>query len=248
MLFTEILGLASVGLVAGTLIGCVGIGGVVIVPALVLLNGISAHTAIASTMMAYLLSGALAAVTVWRERDIQVSSLGWLWLGAIPSALAGALLAPQLPSNWIEMGVAALMLASGAHTLCQAKDTPNARRLGAPANTVLGAITGAGSALTGTGGPLILVPALLWLAAPTLTAVRFGQSIQLPIASVATLGNWFQGTLDLAIGFVLMASVGMGTALGLRLSARIRQELLRRILAVALVALALLMMMRFASG
>ena len=51
---------------------------------------------------------------------------------------------------------------------------------------VIGAITGFGSALTGTGGPVVLVPILVWCEMPILAAVGLSQAIQMPIALLAT--------------------------------------------------------------
>src|SRR5688500_15246361 len=56
----DLLGILShvaLGAVAGLLVGCVGIGGVIVVPALVYLAGYSLPTAIAAAMCAFIVSG-----------------------------------------------------------------------------------------------------------------------------------------------------------------------------------------------
>ncbi|MEQ1712975.1 MAG: TSUP family transporter, partial [Hyphomicrobium sp.] len=58
------------GLVAGVLIGCIGIGGVVLVPALHYLGGIPIHTAIGAAMMAYLVSGAIGTIVFGNKQSI----------------------------------------------------------------------------------------------------------------------------------------------------------------------------------
>ena len=51
-----------------------------------------------------------------------------------------------------------------------------------------------GSSLSGTGGPLLLIPSLLLLNFPVMVAVGLSMAIQIPIAPFATLGHvlqWF---------------------------------------------------------
>ncbi len=48
--------LGAIGLIAVVLIGCVGIGGVLLVPALVYLGGIEVHAAIATCLWVFLFS------------------------------------------------------------------------------------------------------------------------------------------------------------------------------------------------
>ena len=64
MAIAELVGIALLGIVSGLMIGCVGIGGVILVPALVFLGGIPIQIAIPAAMLAYILSG-LTATTVF---------------------------------------------------------------------------------------------------------------------------------------------------------------------------------------
>src|SRR5690606_17428119 len=59
------------GVAAGALIGCVGIGGVIIVPALVYLLDVPIHVAIAAAMFAFLLSGVVGTAVFARNRSIR---------------------------------------------------------------------------------------------------------------------------------------------------------------------------------
>src|SRR5690606_9602644 len=72
---------ALLGAGAGVLIGCVGIGGVIIVPALVYLFGVPIHVAIAAAMFAFLLSGLVGTAEFARRRSIRWSMTGWMWAG-----------------------------------------------------------------------------------------------------------------------------------------------------------------------
>jgi uncharacterized membrane protein YfcA len=96
-------------------------------------------------------------------------------------------------------------------------------------------VTGFGSALSGTGGPLILVPILIWLDVPVLTAIGLSQAIQLPIALLATAGNFFSGNLDATLGVLLAAGLAIGTFVGAKIAHAVPRAALRRAVAMVLV-------------
>jgi uncharacterized membrane protein YfcA len=107
--------------------------------------------------------------------------------------------------------------------------------LAAPALAAVGAVTGLLSALTGTGGPLVLVPLLVALDFPILASIGLAQAIQLPVAAAATSGYWLSGTLDVALGLTLAAGVALGTWAGAKAAHRVPTDALRRGVAVLLV-------------
>ncbi len=230
--------LSLLGICAGALIGCVGIGGVIIVPALVYLLDAPVHTAIAAAMFAFLLSGVVGTAVFSRARSIRWDMTAWMWAGAMPAAFGGALLASVTAAALIEAAVGLLAACSGLHALIGSRAAAPARDT-APSNHVLcaaGAFTGFSSALTGTGGPLVLIPILVWLELPVLAAIGLAQAIQLPIAILATAGNAMVGTLDLAVGATIGLGIVVGTWAGARLAHVLPRATLRRIVALLLVA------------
>src|SRR5262249_47717723 len=82
----------------------------------------------------------------------------------------------------------------------------------------IGAATGFLSSLTGTGGPLVLVPILLSMRLGVLASVGLSQIFQLPVALAATAGNIIYGELDLPLGIVLAASLSGGSWFGAKLA------------------------------
>ena len=57
MPLSEVVWIALLGTFSGLMIGCVGIGGVILVPALVFVAGVAIEIAIPAAMFAYILSG-----------------------------------------------------------------------------------------------------------------------------------------------------------------------------------------------
>ncbi len=68
--------LVGLGCLAGLLIGAVGIGGVILVPALVYFGGVPIHAAIAGAMMSYLLTGLVGTLVYARAKSIQMEHGG----------------------------------------------------------------------------------------------------------------------------------------------------------------------------
>ncbi len=92
----------------------------------------------------------------------------------------------------------------------------------APVYWLVEGVTGVASALSGTGGPVVLVPIMLSLDASFPTAVGVGQVVQLPIGSVSTIANWCNGALDplgsAPVAITLMPGSVVGSRLALRTS------------------------------
>lgn len=233
-----ILGLAAVGLGVGCLIGCVGIGGVLLVPTLTYLFGVSVHTAIPVAMVVYIASGAVGAVIYARQGSIQWRPALLIVAGATPAAFLGALAVSETPGIWLEVLIAVLIVFAGIHAMRGGKGQAKANgpKLGTLALLGLGAVTGLGSAMTGTGGPLVLVPLTVWLGFPALTAVGFSQAVSMPVAISATVGNLLYGSIDWTLAAVLAPALIIGTGIGAKLAHAVPAEILRRILAWVLVA------------
>lgn len=239
-------------LLSGLLIGCIGIGGVVLVPALHYLGGIPIHTAIGAAMMAFLVSGLVGTIVFGNKQSIKWDMAPWLWAGAMPGALLGAWTSSAAPAALLELAIGALTAVSGIHALTQGSDrTPatsgaNGATLSTVALASVGAFTGFASSLTGTGGPLVLVPILMWLRVPVLTAIGLAQAIQLPIAVMATGGNYAAGTLDLQLGALLGLGLAAGTWGGAHLAHALPRAVLFRIVAAVLVGIGIIIVVRIA--
>src|SRR4051794_13243823 len=87
----RMIAVAALALVSGVLIGCIGIGGVLLVPCLTL-AGVDVHTAIGASMFSYLFAGAIGVALYARHGSIAWGSASWLAAGAAPGALLGAVL------------------------------------------------------------------------------------------------------------------------------------------------------------
>ena len=232
----RMLGIAGLALVSGVLIGCIGIGGVLLVPCLTL-AGIDVHAAIGASMFSYTFSGAIGVALYARHGSIAWGSAAWLGAGAAPWAFLGAMLAAHMGADVLLMLVGATVVFAGWRILRRRSSGAERERdaLEPMFLAGIGAAVGLGSALTGTGGPVLLVPLLMWWGAPVLASVGLSQAIQVPIALMATLGNVWSGSLELLLAGVLSVGVAIGTVAGARIAHAVPAAYLARMVAIALV-------------
>lgn len=228
--------LSIIVVVAGILIGGVGIGGVLLVPALKYLAEIPFHSAIPACNMAYIFTGGIGAIVFARHGSINRALGKSVCIGALPGALTGAFLLPWFSAPILELLVAVLLVATGIDAL-RGKRLPEPEGIPrADAKYILiGFFVGLGSALTGTGGPLLLVPILIWLGVPVLTTIGLSQAIQIPIAMMSTAGNFALGTLDLKLGLLLGLLLSIGAFIGARSAHVLPVQVMRQIVSWLLV-------------
>lgn len=241
-----VLVIGAIGLAAGVMIGCVGVGGVIVVPALVYGIGMPIQDAIASAMMGYVLTGAIGTAVYARARSIRWELAGWIALGAAPGALFGAWASNGVDPRFLEFGVGALSLWSGLNSVFGRRRgaPPEARALRPAELALVGLVTGVLSAITGTGGPLVLVPILIWLKLPTLTAVGLSQAAQIPIATLATIGNFAYGEPDVSMGLALGLGLAAGTWAGAKAAHALPRRTLETIAAAVLIVVGVLVLAR----
>ncbi|MFT7460169.1 MAG: putative membrane protein YfcA [Planctomycetota bacterium] len=220
----------------GALIGAIGIGGVLLVPSLNYLAGISVHEAIPACMLSYLATGTVGALIYARHGSIEWRMVGWLCIGAIPAAFLGATSLTFIPAIVVKLIIAAVMILAGIDALLKlAKPKASQKSITNVGLIGIGLVTGFGSAITGTGGPLVLVPLSIFFGLPVLTAVGLSQAVQIPIAIFASIANWNQGNLNVTLGLIIAASMVVGTLVGATLIHRLPVAPLKKLVATLLV-------------
>lgn len=244
-----LLALAAAGIGVGFLSGLVGIGGgVLIVPLLYFFYGhpdwggvevpgrLEAVIAHATSLFVILPTSALGTWTYQRAGLVA-------WRAAVPialfagiAAIAGGLVAPQLPVRVLKLGFGLLLVASGAQLLRREKGAPVERSAGT--HLVLGAVGGVAvgllSALLGVGGGIVAIPILIYLVGLRLDQVA-GTSMAIivftALAGVTTYalsGAGAEGLPPGSVGYIHLAAgvpILVGSLAAVRLGARANQRL-----------------------
>ena len=88
--------------------------------------------------------------------------------------------------------------------------------------------------LSGTGGPLVLVPILTFLSMPLLAVIGLSQAIQIPIAAFATVGNQWSGIIRWEIVALLSPGLVLGTFFGAKASEHLPIDKIKNLVAFLL--------------
>ena len=195
---------------AGFLSGLFGVGGgLVIVPALMTVLGMSQRRAAATSLAAIVLTAAVGSVSYGARGEVSLLAAGLLVVGAQAGVLALRRL-PEWTLPWIFIGFAVLVVVSmrlraPVREAALVLDGPRAAAL-----IVVGVVAGILSGLVGVGGGAVIVPGLeLLVGVGDLLARGTSLLVMIPTAVTGTWANLRHGVVDLRPGLV----VGLGAVL-----------------------------------
>lgn len=221
--------LVLIGLLAGLLSGAFGVGGgVLIVPAVVLLLGFDQRLA-HGTSLAAVVPISVAGVGGYLMHDgLDVPVAVILMIGTVTGVMYGTRLLARIPTTPLRWLFIAFMLVSAARLLFEVPNRGNDLTLTsgmAVAIVALGLVTGVLSGLLGVGGGVFMVPVMILVLGMS-DVVSKGTSLLavIPTGLVATWLNHQRANVDLRSAAVLgLAGVPtslVGTALAVWLPPR----------------------------
>jgi uncharacterized protein len=258
-MITAVLLYLAVGACAGLLAGLLGIGGgLVIVAVLAWLlptQGVpvdlAMHAALGTSLATIVLTGLASARAHHRRGSVLWPSVRVLVPGLLIGGAAGALLATRLPGDVLRYGVATFCLLAAVQ-LAFGQPRGSGERADAPRSAGLGVVglaIGAVSAVVGIGGGSMTVPLLIWLGVAPVRAIGTSAAcgVAIAVASATGYALFGPGSASAAmpsgsIGYVFLpAAAGIAIAsvalapYGTRLAHRLGGPTLRRLFAVLLV-------------
>ena len=224
------------GLLAGSLIGLAGIGGVILVPLLVYAGGVDIHLSIAASVASFFVSGVIGSFVYSKRGVINWAQLLFLSIGAMPGALISGLFLPKVDDEILKLFLAVILIGTSYKHFAgiQFQSSKNISVISNNKLIVVGFITGIASVLSGTGGPLVLVPILTFLSVPLIAVIGLSQAIQIPIALFASIGNAIVDLMDWPLVMQLSAGLAVGTFLGAKFSEFLPTEKIRNLVAALL--------------
>lgn len=153
----------------------------------------------------------------------------------------------RLPESALLLAVSAMNLFAG-FAMYRTKIDPGWKPRSATIDGSIGAVTGVVSAISGTGGPVVLIPILLFFGTPVLVAVGAGQVVQLPIGVLSTLVNVRSGALVWQSSMLVAVALTLGSLLGGYLAHRLPITVLSRGAAFFYVVAGVLLLIKVFSG
>lgn len=252
--------LALGGLLVGIVVGLTGMGGgALMTPMLVFFFGADPLTAISSDLAASFVMKPAGALVHLRRRTVDLGLVRLLCLGSVPAAFVGAWFISQQPRGdeldgalRTLIGLALLASATGLVIRAAFQMWKNRLPLGegpAPMSRprvqvrplptlVLGAVAGfiVGITSVGSGSIIIVVLLLMYpgLKASALVGTDLTQAI--PLVGAAALGHVLFGSFSMSVTTSLLLGAIPGAFLGAQISSRAPGGIIRRALAVLLLA------------
>jgi uncharacterized membrane protein YfcA len=248
------------GLIVGLLVGLTGSGGgALLTPILILLFGVTPSAAISNSIVASAVMRPIGGAIHFRKGTVHLGLVGWLSVGSVPAAFAGAFIDHALGSGkTVQQNLeyatgAAVMLAVVAMAVKTVMDAITQKNAGdqgesepeikvKPALTVaLGVFGGllVGIISVGAGSLMIVLLMILYpkMSMRRLVGTDIVQSIPLTVS--AALGQAIFGVLQLGVTTAIVVGSIPGVIVGAWLSSRASNVLLRPIIAFVLAASAL---------
>jgi uncharacterized membrane protein YfcA len=253
---------AVAGLLVGVVVGLTGMGGgALMTPVLVLFFGVPPLSAVSSDVVASFFMKPIGGLVHLRRGTVHLPLVGWLCVGSVPSAFVGVLLLRLVGSRNLEkvllLGLGSvLVLASVAMTMrsyLKLRARARLRRSGEPetedvalatvpvrrgATILVGVVGGLVVGMTSVGAGSLIIVSLLLLYPSIKTGQLVGTDLvqAIPLVASASIGHLLFGDFSLGLtGSVLVGAIP-GVWLGARVSSHAPGGLVRRALAVVLLA------------
>lgn len=229
--------LMVVAVLVGVLIGAVGVGGILLIPALNLLTPLSIQASMATALFTFIFTGIVGTFFFQRRGSIDWAVTTPLCVGGALFGFFGAWANSKLDAKLLALILAALIVLAGVYTLLTGTTRRFARfhdrpRLQQALLFVIGAVTGFGSGLTGVGGPALSVPMMVLFGFPALTAIGASQVIQILAAVSGSAGYLLHGSVDIQLAAVLTVFEVAGVWIGVHLAHAVDARSLRRAVGV----------------
>lgn len=244
----------------GFVVGLTGMGGgALMTPMLIFVFRVDPLTAVSSDVVASLFMKPAGAIVHLRRRTVNLQLVLWLCIGSVPAAFSGALLIRYLPlgDGFDEMlkkvlGVALLIASAGLVVRAVLGMLQRRTALGeGPAvptspdvvvrrvpTLILGAVAGLMVGLTSVGAGSIIIVVLLLLYPALKASQLVGTDLvqAVPLVAAASLGHVLYGDFELGLTTSLLIGAIPGAWFGAHVSSRAPGGIIRRALAILLLA------------
>ena len=248
-----LIALSAIAVLVGILIGTVGVGGILLIPALELLTPLSIQASMATALFTFIFTGIAGTFLFQRRGSIDWAVTTPLCLGGALFGFVGAWANARLDATLLALILAVLIVLAGIYTLFTGAARRRPRFHDRPRRQqallfAIGAVTGFGSGLTGVGGPALAVPMMVLCGFPALSAIGASQVIQIVAAVSGSAAHLAHGSVDLWLAALLILFEVLGVVIGVRLAHAIDSRWLRRGVGLLCVAVGAALLLRLLWG
>lgn len=243
----EYLIIVIANILIGGMIGLTGIAGFLLPMLYSGFLGMSTMQGLALSFFAFLISGVLGAYNYYRAKNLDLKLAVWISIGSFIGAIGGVRLNLLIEEGMVKKILYLVVLLSGISILLrkevsEEKEKDQSEQKIPPVFwLIFGAVTGLICAISGAGGPILVMPLLVVLKVPVRTAVGIALFDSIFIAIPSSIGYAMGCRIqDLILLLPLsLISHGIGVWAGSRNPALIRPDILKKGVAVFSVLLAI---------
>lgn len=227
--------LALTALIVGFFCGCTSIGGILLIPAIVLLSPLHIHRAMATALFSFALMSVLGTWLHHKKGSINWKQALPLCCGAMLCGCAGAWANSLFSPDGLRFILAGLILFAGLSTLRSTSSvrfdvTARPMRTQALFLFTLGAFVGFMAGLTGVGGPVLSVPFMIGMGFPPLYSIAIGQPLQVIAGASGSIANILNGSIDYLMASWVTLLELLGFYMGIRAAYRMNAIRLKKII------------------
>ncbi|MEY4361284.1 MAG: hypothetical protein RL391_590 [Actinomycetota bacterium] len=206
----------AVGILAGLLSGLFGVGGgILVVPALILVLKLDPRRASGTSLGAVLPISISSLLTYWSHDNVDWTMAMWLAIGAVMGAVYGTKLIHVLPRKTLGYLFATVLFATAVRLYIptDAEGRSEILWVAAVALILIGFVTGVLAGLLGIGGGVVMVPVMI-VAFSELPVVAKGTSaaVILPTSIIGTWRNSVSNNIDHRVA-TIVGLAGVPTAI-----------------------------------
>lgn len=235
----HLLVLGFITLLVGTLIGTVGVGGILLIPALGSFAGLSTHVSMGTALFSFIFTGILGTYLYQRRGSINWEVTIPLCLGALLFGYVGSLTNANTSVRSLNLLLAAVIIFAGVYALKPHTGIISSDGKGKINRFILllliGSMVGFGSGLTGVGGPVLSVPIMVAFGFHPLTSIAASQVVQITAALSGSIGNFRHAFIDFSVAWWITLIELLGVSIGVYLAHTASSSLLKKIVSIVCV-------------
>lgn len=192
--------LMLISLFVGFAGGATGVGGVLLIPAVMYFGGLGTHQAMATALCTFFFNGMLGAYLSRKRGSLDFSIAVPVCIGASFSSYLGAILGAGLSETLLQLVLSVIIVSFCAFPLLPFFRVDAGEKLGKAGKLFLlgtiGVFSGVLSGLTGAGGAIIAIPLMLIFGFNPLGCIATGQFLSLVVSFFGSIGNYYNGFID----------------------------------------------------
>jgi uncharacterized protein len=226
-------------LIIGVLLGMSGISGFLLPLIYVGLLDMPVHDSLALSFLSFAVSGILGALSYWKSKNMDIKLAILLSIGSLPGAFLGVQINVLIPDFMAKLLLYLFVLLAGLSILLKKNNETNKINRSILLNhslivILLGFITAVICALTGAGGPILLVPLLVSLGVNIRTAVGVSLLNSVIIALPSIYGYFAHASLENTSMLIIASLLGtiIGIITGTRLANKVPIHHLKMMIAI----------------